>query len=130
MSALLGMKADKTLHPGSIITWQKSYKELSDKIAAIPAEETDAKSVAEARELTDTRRFADHFILKGSKGSITSQMAQAMFDMKVTDPTLFTPDGKFTPPAPAEKKQGLCKGIGIFRVCDKPADPTPGPTPE
>lgn len=121
-SALLGQYPDGTLHPASLITWNNSYQKLIREISAYnPQEIRDAKTQREFNALAQTRTFADHFIREASHGLVTSPIAKSMFEMKLTDPKLFTPDGKYSPPA---KKDLLCTGTGMYRIC-KPREDTP-----
>lgn len=125
-SALLGRNSDGTLHPASIITWNKYYQQLSGKISAYDGEEIrDAKTRSEFNALAQTRLFADFFIEEASQKQVTSAIAKSMYDMKLTDPALFSPDGTYNPPAPVvpAAKTEYCSGTGMFRVCSKPTEP-------
>lgn len=119
-AAVLGRQQNGDLHAGSLITWHKAYKDLKNRISN--ANEDDVK------RLQQVQQFADSFIQLGSQKNgqsmVTSAMAQSMFDMKLTDPTLFAVDGTY---APAEKKSAplICKGEGILRICAPVNDQAP-----
>ena len=119
-AALMARQDNGILHPASLVTWHKQYKELIDQINQAPSDNA---------TLLQTRYFADYFIREGStafgKSMITSEMAKAMYDQKILDPLQFAPDGTFAPPeskTPEAKK--ICTGKGLFRVCN-----TETPTP-
>ena len=115
--ALIGRHADGTLHPASIIGWYRNYQELIAKMTA-PKGDTPEEQ-AEAKELARTKNFADQYIeiesTKLGQGLVTSPIVIKLYEMKITDPSIFTPDGNLL-------KKSFCKGMGIFRVCTKPEE--------
>ena len=114
-SALLGRNPETgLLHPSSLIMWDKKYQDLNNQINLLPYEETG--------DLLRVKSFADYFIKEGSqkygKSIVTSEMAKAMFEKKILDPTQFALDGKYVPYKPTVMK--ICEGTGMFRTCKAP----------